>query len=124
MNECSEGCPCPEWGCDAVSSTSGDFTQSTTPVGPTTETTSVVTRPQTTPSADNEDAYLLIFNPTLSKEDSQPTMRQLKFTWLLGEYCCEEKIDEVFLNSPTAFDTERIFGLFLLPECHFQALMS
>ena len=72
-----------------------------------TETTTVVTRPQTTPSAENDDAYLLIFNPTLSKEDSQPTIRQLKFTWLLGEYCCEEKVDEVFLNTPTAFDTER-----------------
>ena len=71
------------------------------------ETSTVITKPHTTPAGEYADAYLLIFNPLLDLDNS-PSMSQLKFSWLLGEFCCEEKVDQVILNTPTAFDTERV----------------
>ena len=110
MNSCPDGCPCPSWGCngDGGGSTSSSSAISTTPIASTSiETSTVITKPHTTPAGEHADAYLLIFNPLLDLDNS-PSMSQLKFSWLLGEFCCEEKVDQVILNTPTAFDTERV----------------
>ena len=56
-------------------------------------------------------------------ESVKPKFKQLKFTWLLGEFCCEEHVDEVTLNIPTAFDYERARA-FTLPFASHRVVLK